>query len=152
MHVLQHAAVGAAVAGAGHVLGAVEEHLHGGQEVAGGVVLHELQAVGDGGDGTVRPAGAAVLGDVLVQVSGAVVDAAHVAPGEVGGDVGAVDVVFGLGRGDDLLQRVPGGLEDFGVEEPVSGPQGGGCCAGRKGKKQRAKSSKAHVVNDGALC
>ena len=82
--------------------GAVEQNLHGGQEVANGIVLHELEAVGDGRDGAVSPAGAAVLGDVLVQVSGAVVDAADVAPGEVGGNICTFDVVFGLGGGDDL--------------------------------------------------
>ena len=82
--------------------GAVEENLDGGQEVANGVVLHELEAVGDGGDGTVSPAGAAVLWDVLVEVGCAVVDAADVAPGEVGGNICTFDVIFGLGGGDDL--------------------------------------------------
>ncbi len=102
MHVLQHSAVRPAVAGARNVGGAVEQNLHGGQEVANGIVLHELETVGDGGNGAVSPAGAAVLRNVLVEVGCAVVDAADVAPGEVGGNICTFDVIFGLGGGDDL--------------------------------------------------
>jgi hypothetical protein len=102
VHVLQHSAVRPAVAGARDVGGAIEQNLYGGQEVANGIVLHELETVGDGGNSAVSPAGAAVLRDVLVEVGGAVVDAADVAPGEVGGNICTFDVVFGLGRGDDL--------------------------------------------------
>ena len=87
----------------------------------------------------------------LVEVRSAVVDAAHVAPGKIGGDISAVDVILGFGRGDNLLQRVAGGLEDFCVEEPVAGPQGCSCGAGCKGEQQGAKSSKAHVMYDEAL-
>jgi hypothetical protein len=39
---------------------------------------------------------------VLVEVGCAVVDAADVAPGEVGGNICTFDVIFGLGGGDDL--------------------------------------------------
>jgi hypothetical protein len=54
--VLQHAAVGAAVACAGDLLGAIEENLNCREEVANGVVLHEFEAVGDRRDGAVSPA------------------------------------------------------------------------------------------------
>jgi hypothetical protein len=56
VHVLEHAAVGAAVARAGDFLGAIEENLHGRKEVANGIVLHEFEAVGDRRDGAVSPA------------------------------------------------------------------------------------------------
>ncbi len=136
VHVLQNSAVGAAVAGAGNVLGAVEQHLHGRQEVADSVVLHEFEAIGDGGDGAVSPARAAILRDVLVEISGAVVDSADVAPRKVVWKVSAADVILGLRCGDNLLQRVAGRLINFGVEEPVGWPQSSGGGAGGESQEQ----------------
>ena len=77
-----------------------------------------------------------ILRNVLVEIGSAVVDPADIAPGEIGGNIGASDVVLGLGRGYDLLQRVAGRLVNFGVQEPVSWPQGGGCSASCKSQKQ----------------
>ncbi len=96
VHVLQNSAVRASVTSAGNVLGTIEQNLHCGQEIANGVVLHELEAISDGGDGTMGPARATVLRNVLVEVSGAVVDSADVAPREVVGQIGASDVILRL--------------------------------------------------------
>ena len=72
--------VRAAVARAGHLRAAVQDVLHGQVDIGGRALARDLDAVGQRGHGAVRPAGAAVLRDVLVQH---LRDHALLAPGEV---------------------------------------------------------------------
>jgi hypothetical protein len=61
-------------------------------------VVKDVEAIGDGAGGALGPAGAAVLGDVLVFVPGEVVLAVHVSPVDGGGQVlGLVKLPSGNG-------------------------------------------------------
>ena len=79
---LVRAAAAAAAARACDVGAAVQNDLNGGQEVGLLALGVELPPVSKRRHRAVSPAGAAVLWDVLVEVLGAVVDAADVAPVE----------------------------------------------------------------------
>mmetsp|Transcript_66077 Transcript_66077/g.196635 ORF Transcript_66077/g.196635 Transcript_66077/m.196635 type:complete len:432 (+) Transcript_66077:518-1813(+) len=68
---------------AGTDVGAVEDVLHGKLHIRAPGLAHDLDAVAESGDRAVGPAGAAILGDVLIEGGGAVVHAVLVAPAEV---------------------------------------------------------------------
>merc|ERR1719473_262423 len=104
-----HAARVAAVAGA--AAAAVDEHLGGQVDGWPRALAHDRDAVRQRARGALRPAGAAVLGDVLVLIPRAEVGAVDVAPVPRGGEVRRREVRVRQRRGDAVgLGELEGGL------------------------------------------
>mmetsp|Transcript_56328 Transcript_56328/g.132742 ORF Transcript_56328/g.132742 Transcript_56328/m.132742 type:complete len:276 (+) Transcript_56328:366-1193(+) len=72
-----------AVARTGHIRATVQQNLNCGNKIAGFAALQPFETVGNRGHGPVSPARATPLGDVLVQVCGAVAHARDVTPVEL---------------------------------------------------------------------
>ena len=66
---------------------AVQYVLHRKIDVDTDTTASDLDAIGEGREGTVRPTAAAILGEMLVAISGTVVDPVLVAPRELVGEV-----------------------------------------------------------------
>jgi len=93
---------------------AVEDVLHREVDIDPASLAGDLDTVAERRDRAVGPARTAVLGDVLVQALGAVVDAIVVTPGEVSREVLGGNVVLGQ-RADGIRALVyeTGGLGLF---------------------------------------
>ena len=105
VRVAVHAAVPAAVAAAR--VAAVDHLLHRQLHGGPGALSHQVDTVGDGRGGALRPAGAAVHGDVLVLVPGGVVVSVDVADVVALGDLRRVQVRVRQRSGDHRLHDVP---------------------------------------------
>lgn len=111
---------------------AVQDVLHGEVDVDALGLAGDLDAVTESGDSAVSPAGAAVLGDVLVARASAVVDAVLVAPGESLGEVGRVKSLVGCGADDVVVGDDAGGLLLFAGPDFVRATAGDGIGAGEE--------------------
>lgn len=80
---------------------AVEDDLDGQGQVGEPLPVRDDEAVSQSGDGSLGPARATVLGDVLVDVPGQVVDPINVPPVPVLGEIFGVHVVLRPGGPDD---------------------------------------------------
>ena len=94
-----------AMTGSGFIGTAIQYPLNGEVNIVTLTLAGDFDPIGEGGDGAVGPAGAAVVGDVLVEVFGEVGLAVDVVPVPVGGDVFFYEVAV---DGDMMMMRVYG--------------------------------------------
>jgi hypothetical protein len=93
--------------GSGGIGTAIQYPLDGEVDVMTLALAGDFDPISEGGDGAVGPAGAAVVGDVLVEVFGEVGLAVDVVPVPVGGDVFFYEVGMGQRVHHMLLLHVP---------------------------------------------